>query len=211
MRPRKAIWIPAEALIAAAARGELNESLARQLYRHGPEVVTLALLAAGKRIAELEKRCGQQQASPSTPSAMVPVYAKPNASKRRKRPGAQRGHPGARRGQPARIDRRVEHRLKCCPHCHGPVQRCNRKRTRIIEDIPDPIIPVITEHTIHRDYCPACKKHVEPVVPEALPGATLGHHTVGLTGWLHYGLGVTLNRSWTSWAITCTPGSRRAA
>ena len=157
-------------------------------------MVTLALLAAGKRIAELEKRCGQQQASPSTPSAMVPVYAKPNASKRRKRPGAQRGHPGARRGQPARIDRRVEHRLKCCPHCHGPVQRCNRKRTRIIEDIPDPIIPVITEHTIHRDYCPACKKHVEPVVPEALPGATLGHHTVGLTGWLHYGLGVTLNQ-----------------
>ena len=83
MRPGKANSISAETFIAAAARGELNESLARQLSRHGPEVVTLALLAAAsKRIAELQKRCGQQQATPSTPSAMVPVYAKPNASKR---------------------------------------------------------------------------------------------------------------------------------
>ncbi len=89
-------------------------------------MVTLALLAAGKRIAELQKRCGQWQA---TPSAMVPVYDKPNASKRRKRPGAKKGHPGARRGKPTRIDRHVEHRLKRCPDCAGTLQRCNRKST----------------------------------------------------------------------------------
>ncbi len=75
MRPGKANSISAETLIAAAARGELNETFARQLYRYGPEVVTLALLAASKRIAELQKRCGQQQTTPSTPSAVVPVYA----------------------------------------------------------------------------------------------------------------------------------------
>jgi hypothetical protein len=194
MRPGKANSISARTLIAAAARGELDEVLARQLYRHGPEVVTLALLAASKRIAELQRRCGQQQTTPSTPSAMVPVYAKPNASKRRKRPGARKGHPGTRRAKPARIDRRVEHRLKRCPHCHGPVQLCKRKRTRIIEDIPEPIEPVVTEHTIHRDYCPVCKKHVEPVVPEAMPGATLGHNLVGLTSWFHYGLGITIDQ-----------------
>ena len=98
MRSGKANSISAETLIAAAAHGELNESLARQLYRHGLEVVTLALLAANKRIAELQKRCGQQQTTPSTPSAMVPVYAQPNASKRRKRPGARTGHPGTAPG-----------------------------------------------------------------------------------------------------------------
>ena len=201
MRPTKTNSIPVQVLIAAAAGGQLDEALARQLYRHGPEVVTLALLAASKRIAEqeasiaeLRKRCGQQQTTPSTPSAMVPVYAKPNASKRHKRPGARKGHPGTRRAKPARIDRRVEHRLQRCPHCHGPVQRCKRKRTRVIEDIPEPIEPVVTEHTIHRDYCPACKKHVEPVVPEAMPGATLGHNLVGLTSWFHYGLGITIDQ-----------------
>jgi len=53
---------------------------------------------------------------------------------------------------------------------------------------------VVTEHIIHRDYCPKCKKHVEPIVPDALPHATLGHHLVGLSSWLHYGLGVTIDQ-----------------
>jgi hypothetical protein len=83
---------------------------------------------------------------------MVPVYEKPPAPKRRKRPGAKNGHPGARRVTPERIDRHEEHRLKRCPHCAGPVQRCRRTRTRIIEDLPEEITPVVTEHTIHRDY-----------------------------------------------------------
>jgi hypothetical protein len=74
------------------------------------------------------------------------------------------------------------------------LQRCQRRRTRTIEDIPEEIEPVITEHTIWRDYCPKCKKHVEPVVPDAMPGATLGHHVIALTAWLHYGLGITIDQ-----------------
>lgn len=186
-------------LLGAALRGELNPGQARQLALGGPEAVTLALLALVKRIAEQNIRLAKLRASPvvsdttpSTPSAMIPVYEKPAASKRRKRPGAKNGHPGARRAKPAKIDRRVEHRLKRCPHCHGPVQRCRRTRTRIIEDIPEEITPVVTEHTIHRDYCPNCKKDVEPVVPEAMPGATLGHSVVALSSWFHYGLGITI-------------------
>ncbi len=70
MRPGKANSISAQSLIAAAARGELDESLARQLYQHGPEVVTLALLAADKHISVLHRQGGRQQA---TPSAMVPA------------------------------------------------------------------------------------------------------------------------------------------
>ena len=52
----------------------------------------------------------------------------------------------------------------------------------------------MTEHTIHRDWCPHCKKQVEPVVPDALPGATLGNRTMVMTSWLHYGLGNTLSQ-----------------
>jgi len=52
----------------------------------------------------------------------------------------------------------------------------------------------VTEHTIHRDYCPKCKKHVEPVVPDALPNAAFGHRLIGFTSWCHYGLGVTIDQ-----------------
>src|SRR3990170_490746 len=188
-------------LVEAARRGQLTEAQARRLYELGPEAVTLVLLAASRRIAEQNARItalqGQLHGSvpaPSTPSSMVPVYAKPNVPKRSRRPGAREGHPGSRRARPVRIDRCLEHRLPRCPDCGGRLQRGHRTRTRIIEDIPDPIQPVVTEHLIHRDYCPKCKKHVEPIVPHALAHATLGHHLVGLTSWLHYGLGVTIDQ-----------------
>jgi transposase len=125
---------------------------------------------------------------------MIPVYQKPPAPRRKKKPGAKPGHAGSRRKTPGKIDERVEHRLEACPCCGGELQRCKRTRTRIIEDIPQEITPVVTEHTIHRDYCPSCKKHVEPVVPDAMPNATLGHHVVALSSWFHYGLGVTIGQ-----------------
>ncbi len=181
-------------MVEVALRGELTEAQARRLYRFGPEAVTLALLAASRRIAELQGASQAQPTSPSTPSGMVPIYTKPNTPKRRKKAGAREGHPGHRRNRPTRIDQRKTHRLKRCPGCGGTLQRCARTRTRIIEDIPEEIQPVVTEHTIHRDYCPKCKKHVEPVVPDALSHATIGHHLMALTSWLHYGLGVTIDQ-----------------
>ena len=190
-----------DGLVQAAMRGTLTEAQARQLSQQSPEIVVLALLAASKhiaeqnaRIAELQRQSNGQHPSPSTPSGMVPVYAKPSTPQRRKKAGAKKGHPGHRRKAPERIDERETHRLKRCPCCGGPLQRCRHKRTRTIEDIPDEIEPVVTEHTIHRDYCPKCKKHVEPVVPDAMPGATLGHHVIALTSWFHYGLGLTIDQ-----------------
>jgi transposase len=177
--------------VDALLHGRLSEEQADALAAAGPELVRLALLAANARLAQLQAAPGH---SPATPSGMVPVHEKPAASKRRKKPGARKGHPGSRRKTPEQIDARVEHRLEVCPCCGGAVQRCNRSRTRIIEDIPKQITPVVTEHTIHRDYCPSCKKHVEPVVPDAMPGATLGHHVVALSSWFHYGLGVTIGQ-----------------
>jgi transposase len=184
----------AKGLIEAALRGALTQAQARRLANEDPEILALALLAASKRIAELQGSSQAQPLSPSTPSGMVPIYTKPNTPKRRKKPGARNGHPGCRRTRPARIDQRKTHRLKRCPCCGGRLQRCQHKRTRTIEDIPEDIQPVVTEHTIHRDYCPKCKKHVEPVLPDALPRATLGHHVIALTSWFHYGLGITIDQ-----------------
>jgi transposase len=125
------------------------------------------------------------------PSGVVPPYAKPPAAPRRKRPGARAGHPGVARPRPEAIDRHETHQLAACPDCGGSLTRTGRKRTRLVEDIPDNLKPDVTEHTIHRDWCPRCKKQVEPKVADALAGCTLGNRTVALSAWLHYGLGVT--------------------
>jgi transposase len=182
-------------IVEAILQGTGTEELVQQLYGLGPEAVTLALMAATRQIASLRAKMDSPAAAahPSTPSGQIPVYAKPNAPKRRRsRRGAQEGHPGYHRDPPVEIQRRQEHRCPVCPACGGPLQRCLRSRTRVIEDLPEGIHTEVTEHTIWRDYCPRCQKDVEPVVADALPKATFGHRLVCFTAWLHYGLGVTI-------------------
>jgi transposase len=168
----------------------LTAEQAREIYRQGEEAVIFALLELAKRSAEQF----QSGLSPSTPSGMVAPYLKSPATGRKKRPGRKAGHAGARRSIPERIDRRAEHRLTCCPNCQGKLTRCQQARQRYTEDIPDDLRSEVTEHTIHRDWCPRCRKSVEPKVPDALPGATLGNRTLILSAWLHYGVGTTLSQ-----------------
>jgi len=182
-------------LITAALDGTLTDGQAKQLADVNGEIAKLAWLAAAKRIAELmAKTQGPQKIDQATPSGQRPIYTKPTASKRKKKPGARPGHPGARRPEPRRIDERKDHRLEKCPCCGRRLQRCKRTRTRTVEDIIEDLHTVVTEHTIHRDYCPACKKHVEPVVPDALPNAKIGNRAVALSAWLHYGVGVSISQ-----------------
>jgi transposase len=125
------------------------------------------------------------------PSGVLPPYAKPSAPPRRNKRGAKPGHSGVARPRPEQIDHYQTHQLPSCPHCGGELTHTGRRRTRIVEDIPEDLKPEVTQHTIHRDWCPCCKKQVEPPVPDALPNCTLGNRTVVLSAWLHYGLGVT--------------------
>ena len=66
----------------------LTEEQARQIFRQGEEGVVFAL-------SQLAKQLQQAQAGtalgPSTPSGMKPVYQKPPASTRRKKPGRKPG------------------------------------------------------------------------------------------------------------------------
>lgn len=191
-----------ESLLAAALDGTLTDQQAQQLAEADRDLLKLAWMAVARRIAEQNQRIDQLQArlggppklDPATPSGQRPIYTKPATPKRKGKPGARKGHPGTRRPTPRRIDEHEEHRLERCPCCGGELQRCRRKRTRTIEDILEDLRTVVTEHTVHRDYCPACKKHVEPVVPDAMPKAAVGHRTVALTAWLHYGVGVSLSQ-----------------
>jgi transposase len=169
----------------------LTAEQARLIFQQGQEAVVFALLSLAKQLAET--KAGMPAGTdPSAPSGQTPPYAKPAAKGRAKARGGKPGHPGQRRPTPTRIDRREEHVLSACPQCHAPVRPCRGSRTRIIEDIPADITPVVTEHTIHRYWCSNCKTAVEPTVPDALPGSTIGLRVVVLSAWLHYLLGTTL-------------------
>ncbi|HEY2786157.1 MAG TPA: IS66 family transposase [Fimbriiglobus sp.] len=133
---------------------------------------------------------------PHTPSGAVPPYQKPatDPKKRTGKAGAKPGHAGSSRPKPEDITRREEHQFPACPDCGGELRRTGRKRTRIIEDIPPDLTADVAEHTTHRDWCPHCKKQVEPKVPDALARCILGNRAVALAGWLHYGLGTTTSQ-----------------
>src|SRR5512135_215317 len=169
----------------------LTAEQAASIFRRGEEAVVFALLSLAKQLAE-KRSSAATTPDPAAPSGQTPPYLKPAAKTRAKPKGAKPGHPGHRRPTPPRIDRREEHMLSACPKCHGPVRPCRSSRTRIIEDIPADITPVVTEHAIRRYWCPQCCDTVEPVVTDALPGSTIGLRVVVLSTWLHYLLGVTL-------------------
>jgi transposase len=169
----------------------LTAEQAKLIYEQGPEAVVFALLQMAKLLAEHQR---QPEDSLSTPSGMKPVYTKPATPRRGKKPGAKKGHKGRRRTPPPVIHRQVVLRLERCPVCQTEVKACQHPRTRIVEDIPENIRPVVSQYTIHRDWCPQCRKRVEPQVPDALPGAQIGNHVLVLSAWLHYGLGVTIDQ-----------------
>src|SRR5437762_329186 len=102
---------------------QLTAEQARAIFHQGEEAVVFALLTLAHRMAQ-----HTSSPSPTTPSGMTPVYQKPAAKGRRKKPGCKVGHPGSRRPPPTHIDRHAEHTLDACPQCHGPVRLCRSSR-----------------------------------------------------------------------------------
>ena len=180
---------PKLAAVEALLGPHLTEEQARQIVRWGEEAAIFALLQFAQMLATQSNGT-----TPSTPSGMTPVYEKPTTGKRHRRRGQKKGHPGHRRPKPPRVDRHEQHTLDQCPNCQGPVTPCRTPRQRLIEDIPENIQPVVTQHTIHRYWCSQCQTTVEPVVTDALPKAQIGLRTLVLSAWLHYALGNTLSQ-----------------
>jgi len=197
--PSDAVLKQVQRLLKTSAPVSENDvrGLAHLLMKKGEEEVVFLLLQLIQRIRALQENRSDAP-SPTTPSGMIPPFQKASTQtgkkKRKKKAGGQKGHPGSHRPTPEKIDRREEHRLNCCPDCGGPLQQCNGEnsvRSRIVEDIPADIQPEVTEHVLHRDYCPRCKKLVEPKVESALPKSTIGNRLLVLTAYWHYALGMT--------------------
>jgi len=100
---------------AEPMRGEglgvgLTDERAREIYRQGEEAVVFALLRLAKLLTEANRTgvAASNAISPSTPSGMKPIYTKPPASSRKKRPGRRNDPPGSRRARPDRIDQKLD-------------------------------------------------------------------------------------------------------
>lgn len=175
---------------------KLTEEQAKAIFAFGEQAVVFALLAQAKSLAEQngDRLAGSRSDDPSCPSGQKAPYEKPNQKRRKKKPGRKPGHEGHGRAKPDHIDHREQHRASHCPDCGGTLKKCNVSRQRHIEDIGQDVHVETTEHTIHRDWCPRCRKMVEPKVPDALPNATIGNRLLVMSAWLHYALGNTISQ-----------------
>jgi len=160
--------------------------------------VILALAEKAEKYEDLTK-----EVSPTTPSSMIPTYLKETAEGRKKKPGQKKGHKGASRPRPNNVDHFKEHTLDHCPDCHTPLKESVGAYQRYTEDIPPIEKPEVTQHTVHRYWCPTCKKFVSPTVPDALPGANIGLRLVVFTAWLHYLVGMSVNNIVRILSVVC--------
>lgn len=168
----------------------MTEEEAERIYALGREAVIFTLL----RLAAMAGAGAVKAPAPLTPSGMVPPQQKPKAKSKPKKPGAKKGHPGSSRPVPEQITHEQEHpALDRCPDCGAKLGRPRTRRFRLIEDIVEHS-PEVTRHCIPRSWCSRCKKYVEPPVVDAMAGARIGHRTVALSSWLHYGLGNTTSQ-----------------
>ena len=112
---------------------------------------------------------------------MKPPYQKPPGKRRKRRPGAKPGHPGRDEALPntSTTTRSIGPSVAriVAVVCSG----ANETRTRYTEDIPD-IQPEVTEHVIHRDWCPKCRKQVEPAGSRRLARLDAGQPCAGAVG-----------------------------
>ena len=175
---------------------ELTEEQAKAIFALGEQAVVFALLAQAKIIADCngDQSGGSRRDDPSCPSGQKAPYEKPDKKGRKRKPGGKQGHEGHGRAKPDHMDHREQHRESHCPDCGGPLTPCHISRQRYIEDIPQGVHVEVVEHTIHRDWCPRCRKMVEPKVPDALPNSTVGNRLLAMSAWLHYALGTTISR-----------------
>jgi len=173
--------------VAAFRAGRLTREQAKGFASQDRAIIAFQMLELTGLVAAKKQ--------PHAPSgSQAPFEKSLPKGRRRKKPGGQTGHDGHSRDKPERIDKRVEHQLPTCPDCGGALKRTGRTRKRVTEDIPADLTSEVTEHTIHRDWCPCCKKQVEPKVADAMPACTLGNQAVTLSAYLHYGVGTTTSQ-----------------
>jgi transposase len=116
-----------------------------------------------------------------------------------KKPGRPEGHAGAHRAIPDHIDKEIEVKLECCPHCQQAVEN-RRAVVQYIEDLPE-IRPQVTKLTTYEGDCPRCQKLVRSTHPiqvslaQGAAGVQLGPRAWGVVAELNKKHGLPMRRT----------------
>lgn len=132
-------------------------------------VLRAELAAALKRIAELER--GKKE-RPSFAKANRPRKAGPKAPRRKRKPEHNRAR---RRETPTKS---VPHKLEECPDCGCRLHGQSVARRRQVIELPPPQPVEVTEHVVHKSWCPRCERWHTPRLD--LRGVVLGHGRLGV-------------------------------
>lgn len=95
--------------------------------------------------------------NPNTPPS-ANKHLKPDTRGKNKNPktkqGAPKGHIGTTRLQTPERKEIID--TDCCPHCGSKELNDKKVYKKIIEEIPEPIIPEVVEYEIHKKECNTC-------------------------------------------------------
>jgi hypothetical protein len=144
----------------------MNKQTAEQLYDSGKETTVEWLLKLDSKVDELTEKIARLSKNSSTsskpPSSDI---VKPNRQERRsdqkakRKKGGQENHPRWERTafSPDEV-KPIEHALKSCPTCNGPVFLDLKRPPKTIQQI-ETLAPVVekSEHRAFAYWCPHCK------------------------------------------------------
>lgn len=117
--------------------------------------------------------------SSKPPSSDPPGGGAKSPPKRKggRRQGGQLGHEGRTRERfaPAEVDRQEEHRPTACHVCGRRIV-ANGSDDPVLHQVVDlpPAPAEVTEHVLHRGFCPCCKVTVTAPLPPGVPRSAVG-------------------------------------
>jgi transposase len=152
------------------------------------EVATLrtANAALTAEVHDLKARLGQNSSNSSRPPSSDPPQAprRPGAPASGRARGGQPGHGAHQRAvvPPERVDHVADHRPPTCAHCQAPLPLAalgdhggdgDDFVAHQVTEVP-PLRAVVTEHRLHRVWCPACGQATRAPLPPDVPAGAFG-------------------------------------
>ena len=152
-----------------------NEHLQRQVEEFQEELGDRdkAIADRDKRIADLERQLATRQRNSTNSSKPPSSDGLAGAQRRRcssrkksgRKPGGQPGHMGHDRQPVEKPDRMEEILPQTCKHCGTALPQASGERQTVgdvfrrqIMDLPEVIVPVVTEYQYPKLVCPCCQK-----------------------------------------------------
>jgi transposase len=147
----------------------MNRAVLSQLSKD--DLITL-LLAQEARIAELERRLGQNSSNsgkpPSSDGLKKPARVSSLRESSGKKSGGQKGHPGETLRRSETPDATIDHYPQACATCGAGLTAAMATDhvARQVFDLPEPRPLIVTEHRAHSCRCAACGAQTRASFPE---------------------------------------------